>query len=93
MQVFADIASPLHEGTSENYRFNWTPDMTLAFKNLKKALMRSPVLYFPYLALPFILETDARSKAVVAVLAQKGEDGMVHPIQFAIRTMNVAELN
>lgn len=77
--------------TSVHSTFNWTEEMEAAFVGLKQALTTPPVLAFPDFDEPFEVETDALTKAVGAVLSQKKEDGRVHPIQFASRTMNAAE--
>lgn len=60
---------------------------------LKKALKTTPLLTFPDLSRPLIVETDASYKALGAVLAQKKEDGRVHTVQYEIRTMTSAERN
>lgn len=51
----------------------------------------APVLAFPDYEKPFVLETDAASRASGAFLAQNKEDGRINPAQFASRTMNYAE--
>ena len=89
---FAGISAPLHPLTSPKTRFEWTPEAEEAFKTLKNALTSAPVLGYPDFDLPFIVETDASSHAVGAVLAQK-QGGRVHPLQFASRSLNSAEKN
>lgn len=62
-----------------------------AFVSLKASLMYPPLLAFPDFDQPFVVEKDAYSFVVGAVLAQKKADGKVHPIQFENRTINAAE--
>lgn len=89
---FAGISAPLHAATSTKVPFAWTKEAQNAFSTLKNALTSAPLLAFPDFEAPFIVETDASATAVGAILAQK-QDGLVHPIQYASRTLNDAERN
>ena len=53
-----------------------------AFNLLKQALLQAPVLKFMDYSRPFMLETDASSDGLGAVLLQEGEDGKLHPIAY-----------
>ena len=88
---FAEIAAPLHEATSRKKAFRWNADREAAFDKLKTALVTPPLLEYPDFEQPFVVETDASKVALGAVLAQKKEDGMVHPIEYASRTMSATE--
>ena len=67
--------------------------MTLACNDFKSKLVSPPVFAFPEFNEPFVMETDASSVALGAVLAQEKEDGKIHPVQYASRTMNASERN
>ena len=67
---FADIAQPLHQCTEKMQPFNWTPEAEQAFLRLKQALTEAPVLGYSNPNDPFILDTDANSYGVGAVLSQ-----------------------
>lgn len=90
---FASIAAPLHAVTTPKGNFTWTDEMQRAFEDLKNRLCSPPIIAFPDFDTPFIVETDASSVGLGAVLAQKDEKGAVHPIQFASRTLRAAEKN
>ena len=53
-----------------------------AFSLLKQALLQGLVLKFADYSKPFILETDASSDGLGAVLLQEGEDGKLHPVAY-----------
>lgn len=92
---FAKIASPLHFLLKKDVEFQWSPECSTAFQNLKEALVNAPVLAYPRFnsADPFMLETDASTRGLGAVLAQQQPDGKVHPIAFASRSLTTAEKN
>ena len=58
-------------------------------------LVTAPVLAYPQFQSEhlFILETDASTEGLGAVLAQQQSDGKVHPIAYASRSLNPHERN
>ena len=75
--------------------FEWDTACQTAFSKLKQLSTTAPVLSYPRLGpnAQFILETDASSLGLGAVLAQKREDELVHPVVYASRTLNPQERN
>lgn len=67
--------------------------MSSSFKSLKVTLTSPPVLTYTDFAKPFIVETDSPWFAVRAILGQKDNEGVLQPVQYAIRTMNSADKN
>ncbi|KAK3514488.1 hypothetical protein QTP70_018678, partial [Hemibagrus guttatus] len=72
----------------------WTPAATQAFDTLKQAFTTAPLLVHPDLELPFIVEVDASTTGVGAVLSQQqGNPRKLHPCAFFSRKLNPAEAN
>ena len=67
---YAHIASPLHRACRKGDRFRWTADGQEAFLHIKCKLTNAPILAFPQLDVPFILDSDASDSGLGAVLSQ-----------------------
>ena len=91
IQNFASIARPLHRLTERGRPFKWTVECDTAFAKLKVCLRSSPILTFPDLSRPFILDTDACQSGIGAVLSQEQEDGKERVIAYASRALSKAE--
>ena len=85
---FAQLARPLNnhlEGDASKLKAHkvvLSQKAKEAFSLLKQALLQAPVLKFTDYLKPFMLETDASSDGLGAVLLQEGEDGKLHPIAY-----------
>ncbi|EYC19204.1 hypothetical protein Y032_0025g1233 [Ancylostoma ceylanicum] len=96
---FAQISKPLYELTSPKNRFLWSTEHEHAFETLKKVLCEAPVLAQPNIekardgSRPFVIYTDASRIGLGAVLAQEGEDRLMHPVFFASKSLTQAERN
>ena len=94
---YAKIAQPLNDLISdENSKLkNQTIEITVpalkAFHELKLKCMQAPVLAFADFHKPFLLETDASSNSLGAVLSQKQEDGKYHPVAYASQSLKGSE--
>ena len=64
----AEIAAPLNELRKKGAKFTWGESQQKAFHTLKEAIISPPVLRTPDFSKPFILQTDASSVALGAVL-------------------------
>ncbi|XP_078458755.1 uncharacterized protein LOC144723702 [Lampetra planeri] len=89
---FSEIARPLTQLTSPKHPYQWTGACQTAFTTLKDHLTHAPTLAFPDFTTNFILDTDACSSGLGAVLSQV-QDGTERVIAYASRTLSGAELN
>ena len=64
-----------------------------AFKALKQACMKSPVLAFANYTKDFLLETDASREGLGGVLSQKQGDGQFHPVAYCSWALTTHEKN
>ena len=70
---FAKTARPLHALTEDRAVFHWDKFCDDSFQKLKALMMSAPILAFPDLQKPFVLDCDASGHAVGAVLSQVNE--------------------
>ena len=89
---FAKIALPIHKLTRKNVPFNWGPEQQKAFEKLKELFTSTPILINPDSDKPFIVETDASSYAVGAILSQEFE-GKLHPVAFISSSLTKSQRN
>ena len=93
MPNFSKVACLSRSLTQKGAEFKWTGEFETAFRTLKEKLTSAPVLAYPSFEKPFILETDASVNGVGAMLSQLQEDGLVHPIAYASRSLMTGERN
>eukprot|EP00873_Tetraselmis_striata_P038562 jgi/Tetstr1/458826/TSEL_045209.t1 len=91
---FAAVAAPLHDLTKNQPEFVWTPRADAAFRALKDAMVRAPVLSIPDTSADarYTLYTDASGFAVGAVLLQDQGSGL-RPVAYHARKMNKHEVH
>lgn len=104
IQGFSQIAGPLHDvvnvclretkpgKASEVFKSVWTSPCSVAFDQLKKQLTSAPTLGYADFSLPFVIETDASSLGLGAILYQY-QQGWRTVIAFASRRLRGAEKN
>ncbi|GBG59557.1 hypothetical protein CBR_g49817 [Chara braunii] len=84
---FAAIARPLTNLLRKDQPLNWDAECQQAFATLKDALATTPILIRPDPSKQFILIMDWQPEAISAILAQKGNDGREHVIEYTSRTV------
>lgn len=91
---FSSVAAPLSALTSPKVSFQWSQSSSEAFQRLKKLFTTAPVLTLPSVDQQFVVEVDASSSGVGAVLSQRsGMDNKIHPCAFLSRRLSQAERN
>lgn len=104
IEGFSQIAGLLHDvviacvkessqvRANQLFRSSWTPECLRAFELLKEKLTSAPTLGYADFTLPFILETDASSLGLGAVLYQE-QGGRKTVMAYASRRLRGAEKN
>ncbi|GBG64180.1 hypothetical protein CBR_g40880 [Chara braunii] len=85
---FAAIVRPLTNLLRKDQPLSWDAECEQAFTTLKDVLAITPILIRPNSTKQFILITDWQPEAMSAILAQKGNDGREHVIEYASRTVS-----
>ncbi|KAK3564060.1 hypothetical protein QTP86_007530 [Hemibagrus guttatus] len=95
IQGYSSVTSPLTNLLRNKPKtLVWTPAAMHAFQTLKQAFTTAPLLVHPDPELPFIVEIDASTTGVGAVLSQQqGNLRKLHPCAFFLRKLNPAEVN
>ena len=94
---YAHIVKPLNdllEGEASKFKTQLVelpPKALEAFNILKMKCMMAPVLAFADFEKPFLLETDASSHGLGAMLSQRQPDGKFHPVAYASQELKGGE--
>ena len=91
LKGFSEVARPLTDLTRDEVEFQWGPREEEAFVALKEGLESAPTLALPDMDKPFLINTDASSYAMGAVLQQDQGQGL-QPISFMSRKFNDEQL-
>ncbi|KMQ83753.1 reverse ribonuclease integrase, partial [Lasius niger] len=81
---------PLTRLLKKNHSWEWGDNQKAAFESIKECITSPPILACPKFELPFVLQTDASSVGIGAVLTQETE-GVEQVIAFASRALSEAE--
>ncbi|KAL4355222.1 hypothetical protein GQ457_06G015290 [Hibiscus cannabinus] len=92
IEEFSKITKPLCSLLEQGRPFEFNNDCTKAFNLLKQKLVTAPIVEPPDWKLPFELMCDASDYAVGAVLGQR-KGKIFHPIYYASKTLNDAQVN
>jgi len=89
---FAAIAVPLTDLTKKDQpnQLKWSEAQDRAFDALKSHIVNPPILRLPDFDKEFVLQTDACSDGIGAILLQE-DSGIKHPVAFASRKLLTRE--
>ena len=83
---YGELCRPLTQLLKKG-SFNWTSSSTMAFKQLKRAISKPPILALPNFDKTFVVETDASGVGMGAVLMQEG-----HSLAFISKALGRRQL-
>lgn len=92
IQNFAEIAQPLYQIQDKVTPFVWNENCQDSFAKLKQVMTSTPILAFPDFQKPFMLDCDASSHSVGAVLSQVNE-GMERVVAYFSKTLSKQQRN
>ncbi|KAK8667528.1 hypothetical protein V6N13_007677 [Hibiscus sabdariffa] len=92
IENFSKIIKPLFSVLEQGRKFEFDEACTKAFEILKNKLVTTPIVEPPDWTLPFELMFDASDYGVGAVLGQR-KGKVFHPIYYASKTLNDAQVN
>lgn len=92
LKNFSDVTAPLRALLHKGQKFIWTNECTKSFETIKDALVSAPILSCPNFDNPFVIQTDASSYGLGAVLSQSYEDGE-KVISYISRSLTKQEQN
>ncbi|XP_059221616.1 uncharacterized protein LOC131996179 [Stomoxys calcitrans] len=93
IEDFSTCSYPLTELLSKKRSFVWSKQAQDSFDLLKTKLCSAPVLVNADFSKPFVLQCDASTVGVGAVLAQVDNAGNERPIAFMSQKLNKAQRN
>ena len=89
----AKLLEPLYRLTKKGVKFEWKEEQERAFNEVKKILMTDPVLRIFNPQRETILYTDASKIGIGAILKQKCEDDLEHPVGYFSKRLLPYQIN
>jgi hypothetical protein len=89
---FAELVKHITCMLKKGSEIKWTDNARNSFQDIKQAIMESPTLISPDYSKIFYVFSFASYDTVAAVLLQKDDDNLDHPVAFFSKTLRDAEL-
>jgi len=90
---FSKLVSPITDLLKKRVPLIWSEACQRAFDDTRLRLITAPILAYPNFDLPFLLQTDASTKGVAAILSQADQSKVERPVAMVSRTLAPAEKN
>ena len=90
---YSEITVPLTRLTWKGLTWDFNEDCCMAFRTLKEAFTRAPVLAHWKPNQQMVVETDASDYVLVVIPSAYNMEGALHPITFHSHTFTSLELN
>ena len=89
---FSELVKHVTIMLKKDAEIKWTDQARKSFEDIKKAIMEAPTLTSPDYTKSFYIFSFASYDTMAAVLLQKNDEGLDHPIAFFSKTLRDAEL-
>ncbi len=90
---YAKLTAPLTNLLSKTKKFVWDQQCEEGFVAIKHVMSSSPVLRVADYSRPFFVFVDACDVSIGAVLMQKDDNDMYHPISYFSKKLNKSQLH
>jgi hypothetical protein len=88
---YAWITAPMEKLLNKDTKFQWNEECQRELDTLKENMVTTPILVFPDWYKTFHVHVYASSIDLGAILMQRGEGKLDHPISFASRKLSESE--
>jgi hypothetical protein len=89
---FAELVKHITSMLKKGSEIKWTDAARSSFEAIKQAIMEAPTLISPDYTKEFYIFSFASYDTLAAVLLQKNDEGIEHPVAFFSKTLRDAEL-
>ena len=90
---FSKVIRSLVKLTRKDQPFVWDEACSKSFQELKDRVVSAPILRHFDPKKQAVLETDSSDWVTGGVLSQHDDDGVLHPVAFYSKSLNLAEIN
>eukprot|EP00253_Pinus_taeda_P021216 PITA_21216 len=89
---FAELVKHITSMLKKGAEIKWTNASRRSFEAIKQAIMEAPTLISPYYNKEFCIFSFSSYDTLAAVLLQKNDEGIEHPVAFFSKTLRDAKL-